>query len=470
MKTEFKYLCMDGKSVRFINAIIPECEGDKTVLIQDGFETYDNVHYYHCNSSIHDGFIAKWINKVVVPDVETEKATPAVTANDNKDKLKTIFENMGAEELRKKVREAGWRGASVLSASKKELVNFLLTGKSFDKPDETIPLDLPTAPAVITEASVPQSIPTKEMSINNTDIALQLAELISKLAPAKETVVEKQQIDIAEITAIFEKKISEEIDKIRQEMVKTVNIKIADRPKIDVGIQHKDFPDLLKIASQKDIPVLLTGPPGSGKTHLCGSIAKALSLPFYPLSVGQQTTKSDLVGFVKVDGSYSGSPLYSAYKNGGLFLLDEIDAGNSNVLITLNSLLSNGNYMFPNGELVSKHTDFIVFAGANTTGREGAIQFMGRNVLDAATLDRFVVWFLGYDEELEIALAGNKLWAKKVQEYRKNAAEFSTVLITPRASINGAKLLASGISQKKVETMVLWSGVSDSLIKKIKGA
>jgi hypothetical protein len=42
------------------------------------------------------------------------------------------------------------------------------------------------------------------------------------------------------------------------------------------------------------------------------------------------------------------------------------------------------------------------------------------------------------------------------------------VVISPRASIYGAKLLASGMKEKLVEELVVWKGVSNEIRTKIK--
>ncbi len=82
-----------------------------------------------------------------------------------------------------------------------------------------------------------------------------------------------------------------------------------------------------------------------------------------------------------------------------MFLCDEIDAGNANVLATLNALLSQPIAAFPDG-MVERHENFAFLAAGNTTGAGADMKFVGRNQLDGATLDRFVFVFWEYDEEL----------------------------------------------------------------------
>lgn len=237
--------------------------------------------------------------------------------------------------------------------------------------------------------------------------------------------------------------------------------------------KHYKYSDLLKICKlnmEQDakINVNLVGPAGSGKSTVCHQIADSLNLQFYFISVGQQTTKSDLLGYMDANGKYVTTPLRQAYENGGIFLLDEIDAGNANVITVLNAMLANGLAYFPDSQ-VERHKDFICFSAANTYGRGADRLFVGRNQLDAASLDRFIVIDFDYDDELEFKLANNQLWTIYVQQLRLSAFRLKErIVISPRASIYGAKLISAGFSQKEVEDMVIWKGISKDIVNRIK--
>ena len=88
--------------------------------------------------------------------------------------------------------------------------------------------------------------------------------------------------------------------------------------------------------------------------------------------------------------------------------------------------------------------------------------------LDAASLDRFVFIDWKFDENLERELAANEDWVNFVQEVRRVIAELKIRhIVSPRASIFGAKLLASGLSRKMVEKSVIWKGLDISTINTI---
>jgi len=249
--------------------------------------------------------------------------------------------------------------------------------------------------------------------------------------------------------------------------VKRVQVTLPDGNTTDVGKQHKQFGALLTVLTS-GVPVYLVGPSGSGKTHAAESAAKALGLDFYCQSVSQQTTVSYLVGYMDATGQYVRSLFRDAYEKGGVYLLDEIDAGNPNVLTVLNSAISNNVCAFPDG-MIKRHDDFRLIAAANTYGHGADRQYVGRMQLDAACLNRFVTLNWDYDESLEREIAGNTDWTEYVQKIRRAAGELQLrVVISPRASIYGATLLAVGMPQSDVETAVLFAGLDTDTVSKLK--
>ena len=93
------------------------------------------------------------------------------------------------------------------------------------------------------------------------------------------------------------------------------------------------FEDLIGLALVRQ-NILMVGPSGSGKTFLGGKIAKALDLPFAAQSCSAGMSESQLTGWllpVKDGGTfeYVPSPFVDLYENGGVYLLDEIDASDA---------------------------------------------------------------------------------------------------------------------------------------------
>ena len=157
-----------------------------------------------------------------------------------------------------------------------------------------------------------------------------------------------------------------------------------------------------------NIPVLLTGEKGSGKTTLAKQVAEHLKIKFFSISMTRQTTLSHLLGFMSVNGTYIPSQLREVAETGGAFLLDELDAGDANVLLCLNTI-ENGYISFPDG-IVELHEDFRLMATSNPQDQHD--HYVGRSKLDAATLDRFDEVNVDRDDNLEKSLVDSDVFLR----------------------------------------------------------
>jgi len=175
-------------------------------------------------------------------------------------------------------------------------------------------------------------------------------------------------------------------------------------PEPPSGVWHSVLPDVL-LAVQGNLPVWLQGPPGTSKSTMAFQTSEALGLAFHPVSCHEMMTRTDLFGYSDANGIDHRTPLWDAYENGGILLLDEIDNGNPNLLAALNSAMSNGHCVFGSGTVVQRHDDFRVIATANTAGLGPEAGFIGRNGVDLATRDRFVTLRVPIEDKLELALA-----------------------------------------------------------------
>lgn len=242
----------------------------------------------------------------------------------------------------------------------------------------------------------------------------------------------------------------------REEVLKagitTIEVKRPDGATVNVGRQHKTFP-LLVQALAAGVHVWLPGPAGSGKTTAAEMAAKALGRPFS--FDGALDTEYKVVGFVDAQGRIVSTEFRHAYTKGGVHLFDECDASLPAATLAINAALANGFAAFPDGH-VRMHPEFRCIAAANTIGQGATFDYVGRNKMDAAFLDRFVTVAWEYDEAFETHLAGNAEWSAFVQEKRARAkAQGLRVVISPRASIFGARLLAAGLDRETVIRLTL---------------
>ena len=359
-------------------------------------------------------------------------------------------------------------GTMLAKAGRPKLVNWILELQEdpaqiivdYRRNEKAAPVATPAPVA----APVATPAPAPVNGANADQVARDLANLLAN-AGGKDS---ELRADVAKISDALDD-LAADLNTYKHEQSKNVrnlHIQIADRPKVNAGKVHKSFEDLL-ITTQCRQHAFLTGAAGSFKTSSAEKVAEVLGLKCSAISVCAQTTASALLGYMSATGSYVETEFRKRYEQGGVFILDEIDNGNANVLAVLNSALANSYCAFPDG-MVKRHEDFILVATANTYGTGANAQYVGRNALDAATLDRFNVIEWGYDEELEYSICPTE-WCKHVQAIRKSVNNLGIkAVISPRATFNGQKLLDAGMDITKVEAQLLWRGMDEAKVEKIK--
>ena len=397
-----------------------------------------------------------------------------------------MYENMTVSQLRKHARSMNPQpatGVAISGANKQQLLAWL--DGCYPNRTEPTPNPEPTPDPSVTEQTilthkdpttgesgyvVHQPQPTGDKALQTTvyghaELAESLAKALAGHMPASAPAPTTPALDEARIKELIEE---------HSPKPKTIKVEHFDGSKIEVGAHHKDFHILLLLASQR-IPVFLAGPSGSGKTHTASQLAEALKLPFEAISVGPMTTKGDLLGYKNVfpEGpSYFDTGLTRCFKNGGVFLIDEIDAGNAGVLTVLNMALSNGSMATPEG-MIDKHPDFICIAGANTYGTGADRQYVGRTQLDEATLKRFFVLEWPIDTDLENQISGadddkSRKLVEKIQELRVNADNLKLrVTVSPRDSIYAVRLLKAGMKQKQILKGLIFKNLDDATVTKL---
>ncbi len=292
-------------------------------------------------------------------------------------------------------------------------------------------------------------------------------DLLGLIAGAVLPLVQSQlqtKVDTKDVSAIALQVVNDALAKFKSPVttIELVNPVTGDVK--DIGLQHKQFPSLLKACQARlsdghHLNVWIGGPAGSGKSKAGEFVAKALDLPFSYNGSFNESHK--LFGYVSpIDGKYHSTPFRNAYQNGGTHMLDDFDGSDPVCAVELLGMLANGHAAFPDG-MVERHKDFLCLISANTFGHGATSDYVGRLKQDKALLNRFIVFDWQYDETLETATSGNAEWAKRVQTIRANVARKGLkVLVTPRATYQGAALLAVGFSQKEVEMMVLGNSMT----------
>lgn len=165
-----------------------------------------------------------------------------------------------------------------------------------------------------------------------------------------------------------------------------------------------------------------------GKTYLAKLVADSLGMEFGTLSCTSGMSENHLLGRGIPDlthgkNRFQSTEFLDLYEKGGMFLLDEFDAADPNLLLAVNTALANGYCNVPNRTDKPKalrHKDNVIMATANTYGRGANRVYAGRNQLDEATLDRFRMGMveMDYDEAVEAAVCPDDELREKLQGIR----------------------------------------------------
>lgn len=243
--------------------------------------------------------------------------------------------------------------------------------------------------------------------------------------------------------------------------------------------RHYAYEEVLLLASRRK-NIFLPGPAGCGKSHLAKQVAKDLDLKYYSINCSAGMSEGHLTGRLLPLGKggtfeYVMSSYVKAYKLGGLFLADELDAADSNVLLSINTSLSNGYLVLPNNPNepeITKHKDFVFIGAANTFGRGADRLYVGRNQLDEAYLDRFKIGTveMDYDPQLEKSLCPDDDLRERLQGYRQRVRENRLERIVSSRFLEEAYEMKTecGWDDEKIDSK-LFSGWTQDEIKKARG-
>jgi hypothetical protein len=164
-------------------------------------------------------------------------------------------------------------------------------------------------------------------------------------------------------------------------------------------------------AMQARIPIALIGPSGTGKSTLCQQIAEDMGLPYGMVPMTAGATPSWIVGAYTLDG-YRTRSAVECFVNGGVFVFEEMDSADPNMLLVANNLIENDVFINPvTNESLKRSPDYIPVACMNTRGLGATAVNSGRSRLDDATRNRFAMGRveLFLDENLEASIFENIL-------------------------------------------------------------
>lgn len=160
--------------------------------------------------------------------------------------------------------------------------------------------------------------------------------------------------------------------------------------------------EMLQLAADADIPALLIGETGTGKTTLVKHLAEVNNKKWARFNLTGETTVDDFVGkFIlkNEETVWQDGILLQAMKDGSWLVVDEVNVALPEILFVLHSLLDDDKYVVVasnDGKVAKPHDDFRFFATMNPVD-----EYAGTKDLNKAFKSRFgVILNIKYPEPI----------------------------------------------------------------------
>ena len=300
---------------------------------------------------------------------------------------------------------------------------------------------------------------------------------------------DKPAVPVSEETATLLGRLARRLEqleaKVEEQKPQTITIKQHDRPDVKIeGLVHEAFELVLRLATARKrdgshFNIFLPGPSGSGKSYMVKQVAQAMGLQFGFISCTAGMSESQLLGRCVPAGDngqfeFQGTKFLDCYENGGVFLFDEMDAADSNVLLLINNAIANGQVSVPNrhdNPIAERHPDFVCVAAANTYGRGADRQYVGRAQLDESTLNRYQMGTVpvDYNEALERQLCPDSSLYERLLGYRQNVQRNRLErIVSTRVIAEAYDLKQQGFDDAFIDQQI-FNGWREDEVRKAKG-
>ena len=213
--------------------------------------------------------------------------------------------------------------------------------------------------------------------------------------------------------------------------------------------------ELFEAAVAMNLPILIKGPTGCGKTRFIESMGEKLGRKVHTVVCHDDLSAADLIGrhLISEEGTYwQDGPLTKAVREGGICYLDEIIEARKDTTVVLHSL-ADYRRVLPidrTGEVIEAHPDFMLVVSYNP-GYQNVLKGM-----KPSTKQRFISLSFDYPEaEIEKQIIVNEsevspIVAEKLvaiaQEIRRLKDNEIQEAVSTRLLIYAAKLISKGFN------------------------
>lgn len=220
--------------------------------------------------------------------------------------------------------------------------------------------------------------------------------------------------------------------------------------------EHSNEVELFEAAASMNLPILIKGPTGCGKTRFIEAMGEKLGRKVYTVVCHDDLSAADLVGRHLIDEGgtfWQDGPLTKAVRDGGICYLDEIIEARKDTTVVLHSL-ADYRRVLPidrTGEMIEAHPDFMLVVSYNP-GYQNVLKGM-----KPSTKQRFISLSFDYpnaDIEKEIIIKESGVDAEIAQklvtiagEIRKLSDNEIQEAVSTRLLVYAAKLITKGFDE-----------------------
>jgi len=218
-------------------------------------------------------------------------------------------------------------------------------------------------------------------------------------------------------------------------------------------LQQENEIELFDAAAKMNLPVLIKGPTGCGKTRFIEYMGEKLKRKVYTVVCHDDLSAADLLGrhLINENGTYwQDGPLTKAVREGGICYLDEIIEARKDTTVILHSL-ADYRRVLPidrTGEVIEAHKDFMLVVSYNP-GYQNVLKGM-----KPSTKQRFISLEFHYpkpDIEKEVIIKESGINDEIAQKLVNIAGEIRRLsdtdiqeAVSTRLLIYAAKLIVQG--------------------------
>jgi nitric oxide reductase NorQ protein len=212
--------------------------------------------------------------------------------------------------------------------------------------------------------------------------------------------------------------------------------------------------EILRHALASQLPLMVKGPTGCGKTRFIQHMAEVLGRPLITVSCNEDTSATDLLGrhlLVGGETRWTDGPVTRAVREGAILYLDEIAEARADALVVIHSLSDHRRELFLDrtGERLHAPPEFMLIVSYNPGYQRSMRE------LKPSTRQRFIALNFDYPTEAqEIAIVAQEArvptaTAKQLVQIARKIRHLTELSLLESAStrlvVAAGKLIVAGV-------------------------